>query len=119
VRDGSLQRLTTDHTLVSELVRQGELSEEDVADHPQRSVLTRAVGVGPTVEVDAALHETRRGDRVVLCSDGLTNEIPEQLILSTMQSEHDVHAWADALMDRALVAGGSDNVTVTVAELSS
>lgn len=117
LRDGALQRLTTDHTLVAELVRQGELAESEIADHPHRSVLTRAVGVGPTVEVDSALHPARPGDRVLLCSDGLSNEISEDLILSTMGSEQGLGAAAEALLDHALATGGRDNITIAVAEV--
>lgn len=117
VRDGSLKRLTADHTLVAELVRQGELAEDDIADHPQRGVLTRAVGVGPTIEVDSAIHDARPGDRLLLCSDGLTDEIAEQLILSTMQSEQDLSSWAGALVDHALA--GNTAVAATTSRPSS
>lgn len=119
LRNGSLQRLTTDHTLVAELVRQGELAEDDIAHHPQRGVLLRAVGVGPTIEVDGALHPAHAGDRILLCSDGLTNEIDEDLILSVMNTEQDLSASTNALVDHALANGGRDNVTVAVAEVSA
>lgn len=119
IRDDSMQRLTTDHTLVAEFLRQGELAEEDIADHPHRGVLTRAVGVGPTVEVDAVLLDAHLGDRLLLCSDGLTNEIREDLILSTMLSQDDLSASAAALVDDALANGGRDNITVAVAEVTA
>ena len=119
IRDGSMQRLTTDHTLVAELLRQGELAEDDVPDHPHRGVLTRAVGVGPTVEVDAALLEAHLGDRLLVCSDGLTNEIREDLILSAVESQDDLSASAAVLIDDALANGGSDNITVAIAEVTA
>jgi PPM family protein phosphatase len=119
LRNDSLQRLTTDHTLVAELVRQGELAEDDIADHPQRGVLLRAVGVSPTIEVDGALHPAHPGDRLLVCSDGLSNEIGEDLILSTMSAEQDLSTSASALVDYALANGGRDNVTVVIAEISS
>ncbi len=119
VRDGSLQQLTTDHTLVAELVRQGELAQDEVAAHPQRSVLTRAVGVAPTVDLDAAAHVACRGDRLLLCSDGLSNDVPEDVIFSLMTSDRDLDATADELVDYALASGGHDNTTVVVADVSA
>jgi serine/threonine protein phosphatase PrpC len=119
LRGGSLQRLTADHTLVAELVRQGELSQDAVVDHPQRGVLTRAVGAGPTVEVDVARHPAHPGDRLLLCSDGLSNEIGADLILSLIESEQDLSTATDALVDHALTNGGRDNITVVVADVSA
>jgi serine/threonine protein phosphatase PrpC len=119
LRDRSLRRLTTDHTVVAELVRQGELAEAEIADHPHRGVLTRALGVSPTVEVDVALHPARAGDRVVLCTDGLCNEIIDDLILSSVESAPDLTDSANALVEQALAGGGRDNITVAVAEISA
>ena len=76
-RDGELGRLTQDHTLVEELLRRGKLTEEQAAEHPQRSIITRALGVDPTVEVDTRTYAGRAGDVVLLCSDGLTSMISE------------------------------------------
>ena len=117
LRNGSLKRLTSDHTIVAELVRQGELTEDEVADHPHRSVLTRAVGVAPTVDLDAATYAVHHGDRILLCSDG-TNNTPDDVILSLMTSTQDLDATADALVERALASGGHDNITVVVADVS-
>jgi PPM family protein phosphatase len=118
-RDGSLRQLTIDHTLVAELVRQGELAEDEIASHPQRSVLTRAVGVAPTVEADAATHGVRLGDRLLLCSDGLSNEVPDDVILALMTSNRDLDETAQALVERALANGGQDNIAVVLAEVST
>lgn len=117
VRDGSLLLLTEDHSVTAELVRLGELSEEEAAEHPLRNVLTRAVGVGPTVEVDGRVHAPRAGDRLVVCTDGLFNEVPEEEIRTLVDSTNDVGDAADVLLDRALANGGRDNVTVVVAEV--
>ncbi len=112
-----LSRLTEDHSLVEEMVRRGELSEDDAATHPHRHILTRVIGVEPDVDVDAWTIEVRDGDRLLLCSDGLTNECkdPEiaQLLRDHADPEHAVHA----LVDRALRNGGSDNVTVVVSNV--
>ena len=79
-RDGTLQRLTQDHSLVDELVRRGKLTEEQAAEHPQRSIITRALGPEPDVEVDTWTYPARAGDVVLLCSDGLTSMISEERV---------------------------------------
>ncbi|HUB36803.1 MAG TPA: protein phosphatase 2C domain-containing protein, partial [Solirubrobacteraceae bacterium] len=77
LRDGSLTRLTDDHSLVDELVRQGKITAEEAVDHPQRSVITRALGPEPAVEIDTLSYQARAGDVYLLCSDGLTTMLPE------------------------------------------
>ena len=79
-RDGKLTRLTQDHSLVDELVRRGKLTEEQAAEHPQRSIITRALGPEPSVEVDTWSYPARAGDVLLLCSDGLTSMLPEERI---------------------------------------
>lgn len=114
---GRLTRLTEDHSLVEEMVRRGELSEDDAMAHPHRHILTRVIGVEPEVDVDAWTIDVRDGDRLLLCSDGLTNECKDaeisQLLHDHADPEHAVHA----LVDRALRNGGSDNVTVIVSNV--
>ena len=83
-RHGELGRLTQDHTLVEELLRRGKLTEEQAAEHPQRSIITRALGVDPIVEVDTRTYAGRSGDVVLLCSDGLTSMISEQEIAEVL-----------------------------------
>ncbi len=111
-RDGELGLLTQDHTLVGELVRQGKLTEEQAAEHPQRSVITRALGIDPEVEVDTWTYAARAGDVVLLCSDGLTSMISEQQIAAVLASEPDLDAAAKRLVNEANEAGGRDNITV-------
>ena len=79
-RDGELRRLTSDHSLVEELRRQGRLTDEQAEEHPQRSIITRALGPEPKVEVDTMTYQARPGDVFVLCSDGLTTMLNEQRI---------------------------------------
>ena len=98
LRNGSLTQLTDDHSVTAELVRRGELSEHEALDHPQRSVLTRALGVGPDVEIDGAAHPAVEGDRLLVCTDGLFNEVPNDEIASLMAATEDLEATADALL---------------------
>jgi len=116
-RNESLTRLTEDHSVTAELVRRGELSEQEALDHPHRGVLTRALGVGPEVELDGAAHPVADGDRLLLCTDGLFNEVPDDEIASLMAANEDIQTAADALVELALSRGGRDNVAVVVAEI--
>jgi PPM family protein phosphatase len=117
LRDGQLERLTQDDSIVADLVRRGEISEEEARLHPHRSVLTRAVGVGPTVDVDAVVQSAGPGDRVLLCTDGLINEVRQEQIASVMETGDDLTDIADALVELALANGGHDNVAVVVADV--
>jgi len=117
LRNDSLTQLTHDHSVTAELVRRGELSERDARDHPHRGVLTRALGVGPDVELDSATHRVVEGDRLLVCSDGLSNEVPNDEIASLMAATEDVQATADTPVELALTRGGRDNVSVVVAQI--
>jgi PPM family protein phosphatase len=116
-RDGTLQRLTQDHSLVDELVRRGKLTEEQAAEHPQRSIITRALGPEPDVEVDTWTYPARAGDVILLCSDGLTSMISEERVREILESQHNLEAVADALINEANEAGGRDNITVVLFRL--
>jgi PPM family protein phosphatase len=119
LRNGALTQLTDDHSVTAELVRRGELSEQEALDHPHRGVLTRALGVGPDVELDSAAHSAEDGDRLLVGTDGLFNEVPNDEIASLMAATEDLQATADALVELALSRGGRDNVAVVVAEISA
>ncbi|HEX3803831.1 MAG TPA: Stp1/IreP family PP2C-type Ser/Thr phosphatase [Solirubrobacteraceae bacterium] len=114
LRDGELSRLTEDHSLVEELLRGGKLTEEEAFEHPQRSVITRALGVEPIVEIDTWTYPLRPGDVVLLCSDGLTDMLPEPQIQQTLSDVTDLSAAADRLISEANDAGGRDNITVVL-----
>jgi len=116
-RDGELHRLTQDHSLVEELVRRGKLTEEQAAEHPQRSIITRALGIDPEVEVDTWTYPARAGDVVLLCSDGLTSMISEELIASVLGVESDLDLAGERLIAEANEAGGRDNITVILVRL--
>jgi PPM family protein phosphatase len=114
VRDGELEQLTEDHSLVGELLRSGRLSAEEAELHPQRSVITRAIGTEPDVDVDTFTVPTRPGDLFLLCSDGLTDMIPDREILSILDGSDELDDAARALVDAANSAGGEDNITVVL-----
>jgi protein phosphatase len=113
-RDGSLKRLTQDHSLVDELVRRGKLTEEQAAEHPQRSIITRALGPEPEVEVDTWTYPVRAGDVLLLCSDGLTSMVSEERVEEILASADSLKDAAQALIDEANGAGGRDNITVVL-----
>ncbi len=116
-RDGELGLLTQDHTLVGELVKRGKLTEEQAAEHPQRSIITRALGIDAEVEVDTWTYSARAGDVVLLCSDGLTSMISEEQIADILADESDLDLAAGRLIDGANEAGGRDNITVILFRL--
>ncbi len=118
-RDGTLSQLTKDHSVTAELVQRGELREEEAPRHPHYGVLTRALGVGPHVEVDRKTVAIEEGDRIVVCSDGLFNELSGAEIASAMTEGGDMAAIVDNLIDQAISHGGRDNVSVVVAEVAS
>jgi protein phosphatase len=114
LRDGELARLTEDHSLVEELLRGGKLTEEEALEHPQRSVITRALGIEPIVEIDTWTYPLRPGDVVLLCSDGLTSMISEQQVQDLIAQAPDLDTAADRLIEAANAAGGRDNITVVL-----
>jgi len=116
-RDGTLQRLTQDHSLVDELVRRGKLTEEQAAEHPQRSIITRALGPEPDVEVDTWTYPGRSRDVILLCSDGLTSMISEDRVRAILASHENLEAAAEVLINEANEAGGRDNITVVLFRL--
>ena len=119
LREGELLRLTDDHSLVDELIREGRLTPEEAEDHPQRSIITRALGPEETVEVDTRSFRARAGDIYLLCSDGLTSMVPEARLAEVLR----LHAGArlrdigEALIAEANRAGGRDNITVILLRL--
>jgi PPM family protein phosphatase len=119
LRDGELEQLTEDHSLVQELMRSGKLSPEEAVAHPQRAVITRAVGTEPDVDVDTFTVEGRPGDLYLLCSDGLTDMIGEAEIMGAVQPRRgDLDAAARALVEAANRGGGEDNITVVLFEIA-
>ena len=118
-RDGTLAQLTTDHSLVVELVESGILTPEEAERHPQRSAITRAVGTEPTVEVDAFTVDAEPGDLYLICSDGLTDMLTEEELEDVLaKTAADPARAADALVAAANARGGEDNITVVLFEMT-
>jgi protein phosphatase len=118
IRDGELEQVTEDHSLVAELVRSGKLSPEEAEVHPQRSVITRTVGTDPDVDVDTFSVDTRPGDVFLLCSDGLTTMVDDSSILAIVQKNRtSLDKAARALVDAANKGGGEDNITLVLFEI--
>jgi serine/threonine protein phosphatase PrpC len=117
VRDGELSQLTRDHSLVAELERSGQITAEAAEHHPQRSIITRALGPEPDVEVDTYTLAGRAGDLFLICSDGLTSMISDDEIGSIVRSAGTLDEAADALVRAANQSGGKDNITVILFRL--
>ncbi len=117
LRDGRLLRLTDDHSLVDELMRQGRLTPEEAIEHPQRSVITRALGIEGTVEVDTRSFKGRAGDVYLICSDGLTTMVPEERIAEVLNATPRLRDAGEMLIAEANRAGGRDNITVVLLRL--
>jgi PPM family protein phosphatase len=115
--DGELDQVTTDHSLVAEMVREGSLSPEEAAVHPQRNIVTRVLGVHDDVPVDVFAVDPYPGDRYLLCSDGLFNEVPEEGIASVLRSVADPNQAAAELVHLAIDGGGRDNITVVLVDV--
>jgi PPM family protein phosphatase len=118
LRDEELKRLTSDHSLVEELRRQGRLTEAQAEEHPQRSIITRALGPEPDVEVDTMTVPARPGDVFVLCSDGLTTMVPEARIARILERSKSLESAVSRLVREANEGGGRDNITVVAFRLA-
>ena len=112
IRDGIMQLLTSDHSWVAEQVARGYMSEEEAERSPRRNIVTRALGVESTIEIDLAEMPLLNGDLLLLCSDGLTRGVRSEHILQTLELDSDLGMKTDRLISMANEAGGDDNVTV-------
>jgi protein phosphatase len=111
LRDGKLERLTRDHSLVEEMRRKGQLTDAQAEDHPQRSIITRALGPEPEVEVDVQTVRAAPGDVFLICSDGLTTMVDEEVIARLLGGATSMETAVAALVEEANRAGGRDNIT--------
>jgi PPM family protein phosphatase len=118
LRGGELKRLTKDHSLVEELRRQGRLTEEEAEEHPQRSIITRALGPEPEVEVDTMTFPAKAGDVFLLCSDGLTTMVSEDEIRRILSEGRTLRSAVNKLIDAANSGGGRDNITAVAFRLA-
>ncbi len=117
LRGGKLERLTRDHSLVEEMRRKGQLTDAQAEDHPQRSIITRALGPEPEVEVDVQTVPAQAGDVFLICSDGLTTMLGDEQIARLLRRATSLEAAVRALVDEANRAGGRDNITVVAFRL--
>lgn len=115
VRDGHLEQLTEDHSLLNDYKKMKQLSEEEIANFPHKNVIVRALGMKETVKVDTRFETPRQGDVIVLCSDGLAGPVSDPDILSIVLANSDLQTAAQKLIDRANENGGPDNVTCVLA----
>ena len=115
--DGEIAQITTDHSLAEEMVRSGEMTSAEAAVHPHRHIVTRALGVSADVSVDLWRIQPVRGDRFLLCSDGLTNELTTEQISEVLSSVTDPGKAAELLVQAARTHGGSDNITAVVVDV--
>jgi protein phosphatase len=116
-RAGELAQVTEDHNLVGRMLSEGRLSREEAAHHPQRNIITRALGLDPDVDVDLITLELKENDRLVICSDGLSSMVEEEALADVLSAESDPQAAAERLVDDANRAGGEDNITVVLIDL--
>jgi serine/threonine protein phosphatase PrpC len=116
-RSGALTRLSIDHSYVQELVNEGILTPEEARVHPRRNIVTRAMGIERSVMVDVFTHLVRTGDRIVLCSDGLVDEVADADISTVLSQHSDAQETAEALVMVANANGGRDNTTVIVVDI--
>ncbi len=120
LRDGAIEQITEDHSLVNELLKSGKLSPEEAELHPQRSVITRAVGTDPDVDVDSFTIEAEIGDVFLLCSDGLTDMVRDDEIRDVLDRHHDdLDRATKSLVSAANRGGGEDNITVIAFAISA
>jgi len=119
VQDGRLVQITRDHSYVEDLVELGEISRDEARHHPKKNLVTRALGVEPDIEVDAWEVVPFPGDRYLLCSDGLTNEVDDDEVVRILTETSDAQAAADALTRLANERGGHDNISVVVVDVTA
>lgn len=116
IHRGTIQQITTDHSLVEELVQRGRLTRDEAKRHPQKNIITRAVGVESTVKCDIFRAKAAPGSSVLLCSDGLSNLVSDGEILTALKEHRDCETAARLLLALALERGAPDNVTVVIAQ---
>ncbi len=114
--DGTLRQVTMDHSLVEELVRAGELDREESRNHPQKNIITKAVGVADTVQPDFFMLDMEKGQKILLCSDGLSNMVDDEGLEEILAGPEDLQAQARRCVDEALFYGGLDNIAVVIAQ---
>ena len=116
ISDGQIRQITRDHSLVEDMVERGDITREESRVHPNKNLITRAVGTVDTVECDTFHENIKSGDFVLLCSDGLTNLVPDEELMNVVTGADSVKNSCNALLNLALSRGAPDNVTVVLIE---
>lgn len=116
IREGKIRQISNDHSLVAELIRQGSITENEARVHPQRNIITRALGTGNDIEIDIVFDDIKPGDIILLCTDGLTNMLTDQEILDII-NESPWESACERLIKAANDKGGYDNITVVVVKV--
>lgn len=111
-----IKQITKDHSLVAEMVRRGELRKEEAESHPNKNMITRAVGAEPDIMIDIFEVEIEKEDQILMCSDGLTNMVEDAQILTLVKGQRDIVEKVEKLVERANQNGGKDNITVIMIE---
>ena len=119
IRDGAIEQLTSDHRVIQPMLDRGEISEDEARTHPMRNVLTRSVGVEADVTVTRTELPIENGDRILLCSDGLSDLVLPVALLELVQANPDLDDLVSAMVDAANAAGGHDNISVVVVEIGT
>lgn len=114
IRDNEIRQITRDHSLVEEMVRMGGMNRESARNHPDKNIITRAIGARDSIEVDFFQEEINENDLVLMCSDGLTNMLTDEEILNICNSKSDLNDIASELIDQANKNGGKDNIAVVL-----
>lgn len=117
IRDNEISRLTEDHSLVAELIKAGSIKPEEADHHPQRNVITRALGTEYTLDPDVSQEEIKQGDLILICSDGLSNAVCEADMVGAAVSSTDLNELCEVLVNKAKENGGYDNITVVVIQM--
>jgi protein phosphatase len=117
INERGIEQLTTDHSLVERLIATNQITREEARHHPQRNVIYRTMGDKPKVEVDTSIHTLSAGDRLLLCSDGLSGMVDDATIHRIVMESPSPQAACDALIDAGNAAGGEDNISVVIIQI--
>lgn len=116
-REGNFFQISEDHSLVAQMLKAGKLSEREAEAHPLKSVITRALGTEPSVKADISMIKVQKGDRLLLCTDGLTGMVRDSEIAEILASQYDPEKTCQRLIDKANARGGLDNITVILIDI--
>lgn len=117
IRNDNIKRVTSDHSYVAELIKNGTIKPEEASKHPQKNLITRAIGTGESIDVDINVLDIKNGDYILMCTDGLSNMLNEDEILNVVKSDKKIEERCSELIDLANNKGGYDNITVIVVEV--